>query len=362
MFDTLILSAAIVTAQPLVDADVLEPSVQNEVDHALSLAPTNEVAVSDASVAFAALYATNGMSATERAIALVSSQRGGRWLHGGRDVTPVATRLLRAASGYAEPPLRLSIFSDHVEEIARQEGIPFAAAAAEVKGLGIDGIAVSEGLSPARLAEAKAAGLSVSCVIGWPKFDSRYDEEACARLVARAVESGCGQVMLVPGFLPDGDGACAVRRAIVERTNRFAAEAAKAGVETLVEDFDNARSPTWGRRRVGAFLADAPSVGFVYDTGNFNGPGERPENGLAFLGRVRHFHLKDRPSPESGKSVAVGSGVVPMAEIVRAARDVGYGGWYTIEHFGATNMLACVRSSVAFLRGEGFRRQSGGGR
>ena len=60
--------AAAITAQPLVDADVLEPSVLNEVDHALGRAPTNEVPVSEASVGFAALWATNGASTTERAI------------------------------------------------------------------------------------------------------------------------------------------------------------------------------------------------------------------------------------------------------------------------------------------------------
>ena len=83
MTAALVIAAAIV-AQPLVDADVLEPSVLNEVDHALSRAPTNEVALSAESVAFATLWATNGASATDRAIALVSSQRSdARWLHGG---------------------------------------------------------------------------------------------------------------------------------------------------------------------------------------------------------------------------------------------------------------------------------------
>ena len=98
----LLLGAAIV-AQPLVDGDVLEPSVQNEVDHALGAAPTNAVPVSAATCAFARLYATNGMDATARAISLVSSQREGRWTYAGADVTPVAVRLLCEASGYPVP-------------------------------------------------------------------------------------------------------------------------------------------------------------------------------------------------------------------------------------------------------------------
>ena len=114
-----ILIAALIVAQPLVDADVLEPSVQNEVDHALSRAPTNEVPLSAESVAFAALWETNGASATDCAIALVSSQRSdGRWLYGGKDVTPAAARLLRQAAGYPEPlPLKPSVVSNGVEHI-----------------------------------------------------------------------------------------------------------------------------------------------------------------------------------------------------------------------------------------------------
>ena len=116
MFEILA-AAVLITAQPLADEDVLEPSVQNEVDHALYLAPEDTVPVSEESVAFAALYATNGMPATARAIALVSSQKEGRWTYAGRDVTPAACRLLRKASGVPEPPLKLSVFSDHVETV-----------------------------------------------------------------------------------------------------------------------------------------------------------------------------------------------------------------------------------------------------
>jgi sugar phosphate isomerase/epimerase len=343
--------AAAITAQPLVDADVLEPSVLNEVDHALGRAPTNEVPVSEASVGFAALWATNGASTTERAIALVSSQMGdGRWLFGGKDVTPVAARLLRRAAGYPEPPLKLSIFSSHVEDVARQEGVSFAEAAAKMRAAGIGGLTVAQGLSADRIAAAREAGFTVACVVGWPEFEKRYGVAKCEALVSLAVSNGCSQVMLVPGFYPSAADDAGLFEAITRRTGRFADMAASRGVETLVEDFDDERSPTFGIRRTKAFLESVPAVGFVYDTGNFIGPGERAESGLGLLPRTRHFHLKDRPSYGGRASCAVGSGVVPVARIVSAALDAGYGGWFTIEHFGATNMLESARSSAAFLR------------
>ena len=79
-----------ITAQPLVNEDVLEPSVRNEVRHALSLAPTNAPAVT-------VLPAwTNGQNRTQVAIRLVSAQRAdGRWFVGTNDVTFAAVELLK---------------------------------------------------------------------------------------------------------------------------------------------------------------------------------------------------------------------------------------------------------------------------
>ena len=85
--------AAAITAQPLVDEDVLEPSVENEVEHALSLAPTN--ASSAATARETALLATNGLSRTAIAIRLVSLQRAdGRFYVGTNDVTAAAAAVL----------------------------------------------------------------------------------------------------------------------------------------------------------------------------------------------------------------------------------------------------------------------------
>ena len=88
---TLALALAVsVTAQPLVNENVLEPSVRNEVCHALSLAPTNAPAAT-------ILPAwTNGQNRTQVAIRLVSAQRSdGRWLVGTNDVTTAAVGLLK---------------------------------------------------------------------------------------------------------------------------------------------------------------------------------------------------------------------------------------------------------------------------
>ena len=87
---TVLALAAVLTAQPLVNEEVLEPSVCNEVRHALAVAPTN------APAATALPIATNGLSRTQIAVGLVSAQKGdGRWLVGTNDVTSAAVAVLK---------------------------------------------------------------------------------------------------------------------------------------------------------------------------------------------------------------------------------------------------------------------------
>ena len=83
--------AVSLTAQPLVNEDVLEPSVRNEVRHALSLAPANALATTSVPSAW-----TNGQNRTEVAVRLVSAQRAdGRWFVGTNDVTAAAVEVLK---------------------------------------------------------------------------------------------------------------------------------------------------------------------------------------------------------------------------------------------------------------------------
>ncbi len=98
-----VLVAAALSAQPLVDADVLEISVRNEVDHALNVAPTNAVPFcslpADVRLFCATndFFGTNGLSRTGMAIKLISSQRSdGRWRVGTNDVTSAALDILRS--------------------------------------------------------------------------------------------------------------------------------------------------------------------------------------------------------------------------------------------------------------------------
>ena len=87
--------AAVLELPPLTDADLLEESVQNEVDHALYRAPTNAPPVA----ATNDIFGIEGLSASDAAIRLVSAQSSdGRWLAGTNDVTAAAVEALQRLS------------------------------------------------------------------------------------------------------------------------------------------------------------------------------------------------------------------------------------------------------------------------
>lgn len=102
LISALVLSVALTAPATLVDDDVLEPSIQNEVDHALYLVPTNRVALAEYPQDFRLFcqtndfFGTNGLTHSEMAIKLISCQKnGGIWTFGTNDVTAVAVEILR---------------------------------------------------------------------------------------------------------------------------------------------------------------------------------------------------------------------------------------------------------------------------
>ena len=49
-------------------------------------------------------------------------------------------------------------------------------------------------------------------------------------------------------------------------------------------------------------------------------------------------------------SVAAGDGYLPIGELVRRLREIGYDDYLAIEHFDAPNQELCIRRSAEFLQ------------
>jgi len=92
------LFAAALTVQIAADPDgVLEPSVLNEVEHAIDRAPS---CATNAPPVCGDVFATNGLSATAIAVSLVSRQdKDGNWMVNGTNFTAEAVRILSLLAG-----------------------------------------------------------------------------------------------------------------------------------------------------------------------------------------------------------------------------------------------------------------------
>jgi len=97
---TLSILALTISANVINDGDALEPSVLNEIEHALSRAPELQPGET---VSTTNSFSTNALSASAVAIRIVSRQGAdGRWFVNGTNCTAEAVRTLRDLSGITE--------------------------------------------------------------------------------------------------------------------------------------------------------------------------------------------------------------------------------------------------------------------
>ena len=65
---------------------------------------------------------------------------------------------------------KISLFCDHVESIAQQEGISFREAAQKIRSLGYQGLDVSISLSEDKLKILDELGFQHACAISWMDY------------------------------------------------------------------------------------------------------------------------------------------------------------------------------------------------
>ena len=245
----------------------------------------------------------------------------------------------------------LSVFHVHLVEMARQRGVPLKTAAEAVKSWGIDGVDLWYDHHESAGEELLSYGLKPATVIAFMDLAGTNDTGRADRIIAYTRRIGSPRIMLVPGFFPKEVSRDAAWRTAKPRLADFLARAAKAGLEVNFEDFDSERVLVGSQAHVRDALADFPSLGHVLDTGNYLFWHDDVLSACdEFLPRIRHVHLKDRDKNAPVKSVAAGTGSIPMREILRRLKRGGYAGWLTLECFGSTNMWEDIRRSAKNVR------------
>jgi sugar phosphate isomerase/epimerase len=196
--------------------------------------------------------------------------------------------------------------------------------------------------------ELDAAGLGVCSVHTQPFGD---DAEAAFR-GARTVGAG---TVIVPHIPPerfaDADGV----RAVASELNEASRRAAQHGLRLGYHNHDFELSTLIGGRPALEVLAGQldPEVILEVDTYWAAVGGQDVVALLGRLGpRVRYLHVKDGPVTKDDPMTAVGTGKMPVAEILAASPSVE---WNVVELDAcATDMMEAVADSLTWLVNHGL--------
>lgn len=241
----------------------------------------------------------------------------------------------------AKPQLpQISIFCDHIESVARQNGIPFAEAAAKIKEIGFAGADVRVFQKPEEIKILDSLGFGHSCAITDIDYSQGDQTELEDKTLAFMEENGYDRLLLVTGLMPREGFSSKDIAAARQRIAAFASRVKGRGYTIMVEDYDSPRSLCFNAERLDSLFAVAKDLGLVFDSGNFQFAGEDSMEQLEhFLDKVGHVHLKDRASVTDMTCVPIGTGCIPIGSVIRTLVKNGYSGWLTVEQFGSRNML-----------------------
>ena len=245
---------------------------------------------------------------------------------------------------------RISIFFDHVTEIAKQEKISIRDAAQRVRNLGYEGIDVRVNMSAAELDMLDSLGFQHACAIADINLIEGEQPKVVREVLDFMHHRQYTRLLLLPGMLPKYadsqyiDAACT-------RIAAFVKEAQREGIDVMVEDFDNPQAICYNTPILDHLFAASPQLNHVFDSGNYPYCGEDVMVALRhFRERVHHVHLKDRKAMRDSASLVIGTGIVPLKDVIAELLSTGYDGWFCVEHFGAPNMLKYATQSIANVK------------
>ena len=245
---------------------------------------------------------------------------------------------------------KISIFSQHIETIAKQENISFAEAATLIREMGYGGVDVKENASEDQIRILDSLGFAHASAITYIYFTDGDKHEESLASIAWLKSHGFDRTLLVPGYFQEGfteeDMA-----AVAGRIAAYAELAAKEGILVMAEDFDHKASPCYNIERLSVLFDASDRLGHVMDTGNWFFAGDDCLEALdKFCSRTGHVHLKDRVSAEDMSCPPTGTGCMPIKEVITRLVKSGYDGWFTVEQFGSKNMLRDSETSYANVR------------
>ncbi|MBR1496202.1 MAG: sugar phosphate isomerase/epimerase [Oscillospiraceae bacterium] len=265
--------------------------------------------------------------------------------------------------------MRLAAFYENIMEGADAEGRDMKSAVRELMDYGLERLYISYWTLRHRggeLAEVLAdTGIGVEGLHGHFELGAAPSEPGPEMMIREAKRLGAENVLIVPGMIPPEQPA--EREMRLENMRSALRRAVRYGEEQKIavtmEDFDGLDAPYNSVDGLADFLNSVPGLGCSFDTGNFV---MYHEDALAALPRFReklcNIHLKDRSLfPHEGDSLgkivsdgtkvyaaAVGTGCIPIREILQLLYSWRFGGTVIVELYGyePRRMLDGLRRSL----------------
>ena len=283
-------------------------------------------------------------------------RRGSAFYDGDADVGMLGGGWRTCAKNAGDPiaGLRISLFDEYIEKVAKGLGVGIAEAVARLREAGITGFDADSEYK--RIGEVAAAGLELANIYCFFKFLSADGGRAqCERTVATAAKFGAKRIMAVPDKFTDGGDEEAEYAKMCDGLRTLVGLAKQKGIAVTIEDFGSPKNPCSRMSVIRRFMKDIPELGLTLDSGNFVYAG-RGEDIVALMrraaaeGRVWHVHLKDFSWDGNREYVTLGEGQVPNEPIVRFLRGNGYRSWVTLESPVGKDLFADVKRQIAKLR------------
>ena len=203
-----------------------------------------------------------------------------------------------------------------------------------------------EGVSPGELLRmAEGLGLEVTAVGGGPNLvDPKVAEDSVRRFgefLELSVELGAGIVTAETKAKPEGVSDDEAWDSVVGTVSRICEHAERVGAVLAIEPSGPCfvRDHEMWMELAGRVGSERLKVN--YDPANIVWAGRDPEEGVRALGRnIVHTHAKDisflgAPEREELHDVPAGEGPVDYPRYLRALKEVGYGGYLTVEMHSA---------------------------
>lgn len=263
--------------------------------------------------------------------------------------------------------MKISVFIDFLRAITAQRSKTFEEVLEIAADLGITKVDVQQGhlawvLENMPLLEKY--GITVGSMIARADFIHEPKKEEAEKIIEAAKALKTDNILFVPGFWQEGDDHRECLERSLEMTKYLATLAKENGISIGFEDYDG-ETPVSESQNMLWYIENIPGTHCIFDTGNFLYEGE---DVLEAYGKLKPYitkqvHCKDRAltgRPDEVPSVskkgfesypaAVGSGIMPMKEILLDLKENGFDGNLTIELFGSKDYLEDIENSVKFLK------------